>query len=279
MPTAFHSVRLEEDKCVGCTTCIKKCPTEAIRVRKGRASIIDERCIDCGECIRTCPHGAKKAVSDPLSMISGFRFKVAVPAPSLYSQFAESTSVDRILSGLLALGFDEVFEVAEAAELVTEFTKRLLAEKADRARGGTSPQSRIAPLISSACPAVVRLVQLRFPSLIPQLVPLRATDGGRRPHRQGADPSRRGGRRRFLHHALRGKGDSDAFAIGLRALRPRRGHRDQGHLHSPSERPRLRAGAAAFSRRRQRASAGAGSTARARPSASVARSPWMESAT
>lgn len=160
-PTIFHSVRLEEDKCVGCTTCIKQCPTEAIRVRKGRASIIAERCIDCGQCIRTCPHDAKKAVSDPLSMIEDFRLKVAIPAPSLYSQFPEATSVDSILSGLLALGFDEIFEVAEAAELVTDAT-RVLLEKSGLQH----------PLISSACPAIVKLVQLRFPSLIPQLVPL-----------------------------------------------------------------------------------------------------------
>ncbi|HTX71661.1 MAG TPA: [Fe-Fe] hydrogenase large subunit C-terminal domain-containing protein [Rectinemataceae bacterium] len=161
----FHSVRLDADKCVGCTTCIKKCPTQAIRVRKGRASIIAERCIDCGECIRTCPHGAKKAVSDPLSIIDGFRYRVAMPAPALYSQFDESQSVDLILSGLLELGFDEVFEVAEAAELVTEATKQLLA---DSQSTGALPR----PLISSACPAVVRIVQLRFPSLIPHLVPL-----------------------------------------------------------------------------------------------------------
>ena len=45
----FHSVRLEGDKCRGCTNCLKRCPTEAIRVRGGRAHIIDERCIDCGE--------------------------------------------------------------------------------------------------------------------------------------------------------------------------------------------------------------------------------------
>lgn len=156
-----HSVMLDPDKCVGCTTCIKHCPTEAIRVRKGRASIIDERCIDCGECIRTCPHGAKRAVSDPLSMIKDYRVKVAVPAPTLYSQYDEGRSVDRVLSGLLELGFDEIFEVAEAAEIVTAATKELLA------RPGL-PR----PLISSACPAVVRLVQLRFPSLIPHLAPL-----------------------------------------------------------------------------------------------------------
>jgi Na+-translocating ferredoxin:NAD+ oxidoreductase RNF subunit RnfB len=164
LPTP-HSVLLDPEKCVGCTTCIKKCPTEAIRVRKGRASIIAERCIDCGECIRTCPHGAKRAVSDPLSMIEGYRVKVAVPAPTLYSQFDEGSSVDRVLSGLLELGFDEVFEVAEAAEIVTGATKALLA------RAGAS-NGLPTPLISSACPAVVKLVQLRFPSLIPHLAPL-----------------------------------------------------------------------------------------------------------
>lgn len=160
----LHSVRLEPEKCVGCTTCIKKCPTEAIRVRKGRARIIDERCIDCGECIRTCPHGAKKAVSDPLSLISGFRYKVALPAPSLYAQFDERWFIDRILSGLLALGFDEVFEVAEAAELVTDATLALLGP----GRDGAMPR----PVISSACPAVVKLIQVRYPSLIPHLAPL-----------------------------------------------------------------------------------------------------------
>jgi len=158
----FHSVRLDSDKCVGCTTCIKHCPTEAIRVRGGKAHIIEERCIDCGECIRVCPHGAKRAVSDPISIIDGFDKKVAVPAPTLVSQF-DHTSVDRTLSGLLTMGFDEVFEVAEAAEIITAATRELLAGDVRRL-----PR----PVISSACPAVVRLVRLRFPSLIPHLAPL-----------------------------------------------------------------------------------------------------------
>jgi iron only hydrogenase large subunit-like protein len=174
---SFHSVRLDPDKCVGCTTCLKKCPTEAIRVRKGKAHIIDARCIDCGECIRTCPHGAKKAVSDPLSSIEGFRIKVAVPAPTLYGQFDERYSIDRILGALLDVGFDEVYEVAEAAELVTDLTRDLLAQAlgktaegapGDAGKGGMPPL----PIISSACPAVVKLIQVRFPSLIPNLMPL-----------------------------------------------------------------------------------------------------------
>ena len=42
----YHSVRLDVTRCKGCTNCLKHCPTEAIRVRDGRAHIIDERCID-----------------------------------------------------------------------------------------------------------------------------------------------------------------------------------------------------------------------------------------
>ncbi len=152
-----HSVTLDSDRCIGCTNCIKKCPTEAIRVRKGRAKIIEARCIDCGECIRTCPQGAKKAVSDPLSMIRDFSFTVALPAPSLYAQFDEKFSRGDILEALLGLGFDDAFEVALAAEEVSAQTQALLSQ------GGARP------LISAACPSVVRLIQLRFPSLIPNL--------------------------------------------------------------------------------------------------------------
>lgn len=158
---SFHSVTLDPTKCKGCTTCVRFCPTEAIRVRKGRAYIIDERCIDCGECIRVCHNNAKKAVSDPLSAIDSFAVRVALPAPTLYGQFDERFSVDRILSGLLEIGFTDVFEVAEGAELVSAATAQWLAAAPE---GG--------PWISSACPAVVKLVQVRFPSLLGHLVPI-----------------------------------------------------------------------------------------------------------
>ena len=42
----FHSVYLDSDKCTGCITCLKRCPTQAIRVRDGKAHIINEFCID-----------------------------------------------------------------------------------------------------------------------------------------------------------------------------------------------------------------------------------------
>ncbi len=82
MERFIHSVTLDRDKCKGCINCIKRCPTEAIRVRDGKASIIAERCIDCGECIRICPHHAKKALCDPLEVLEDYEYTIALPAPS-----------------------------------------------------------------------------------------------------------------------------------------------------------------------------------------------------
>ena len=158
----FHSVRLEGDKCRGCTNCLKRCPTEAIRVRGGRAHIIDERCIDCGECIRVCSYHAKVAVTDPLSAISQYKYKIALPAPSLYGQFSNLKSISQVLGGLKRMGFDEVYEVARGADVVSKaIRERLKDPKLPR------------PVISSACPAIVRLIQVRFPDLIDHIVDVR----------------------------------------------------------------------------------------------------------
>ena len=63
-----HSVILNQSKCLGCTICIKSCPTQAIRVRDGKAIIIDDKCIDCGECIKVCPHNARVLLLIPWKM-------------------------------------------------------------------------------------------------------------------------------------------------------------------------------------------------------------------
>ena len=163
MDRFFHSVTLDKDKCVGCTNCIKRCPTQAIRVRGGKAQIISERCIDCGECVRVCPHHAKKARHDSLSMLENFKWKVAIPAPALYGQFNHLDDIDVVLTGLLEMGFDQVFEVSRAAEIVSDATRQLLAD-------GKLKK----PVISSACPTVVRLIRVRFPDLCEHVLPLKA---------------------------------------------------------------------------------------------------------
>ena len=154
-----HSVLLDEEKCTGCTTCLRHCPTEAIRIKNGHAVIDSERCIDCGECIRHCPHKAKKAVCGNISDMEKYKWKIALPAPTLYGQFDGLDDVDYVLNGLIKIGFDEVYEVSKAAEIVSAYTRLYLETD-----GVTKPA------ISSACPAVMRLISLRFPSLADHVI-------------------------------------------------------------------------------------------------------------
>ncbi len=163
MKQYFHSVELDAELCCGCTNCLKRCPTEAIRIRGGKAHILSERCIDCGECIRICPHHAKRARSNSLDEIQQYKIKVAIPAPALFGQFNNLNDIDFVLTGLRALGFDYIYEVSRAAELVSEATRELIRE-----------DKLAKPIISSACPAIVRLIKIRFPELCGNVLPLLA---------------------------------------------------------------------------------------------------------
>lgn len=156
-----HSVSLNADKCKGCTHCLRRCPTEAIRIREGKAVIDTTRCIDCGECIRVCPYRAKKAICDKLSELDRYKFKIALPAPSLYGQFDNLNDIEFIIEGLYKAGFDMVYEVAKAAEIVSSYTRMYL--RRDNIRK---------PVISSACPVIARLIGMRFPYLLDNLMPL-----------------------------------------------------------------------------------------------------------
>jgi uncharacterized Fe-S center protein len=59
----LHSLSKPEqlfDRCVACEQCIRRCPQDAIALKKGRAVIDYDRCIGCGQCIAACNYGAMK---------------------------------------------------------------------------------------------------------------------------------------------------------------------------------------------------------------------------
>ena len=156
-----HSVSLDIEKCKGCTACLKRCPTEAIRIHNGHAVINSVRCIDCGQCIKVCPYKAKKATHDPLSVLGDYKYTVALPAPSFYGQFDNLDNIGYIIKGLLDLGFDDVFEVACAAEIVSAYTREYI-NRDDVKK----------PVISSACPTITRLISTNYPYLCENIMPI-----------------------------------------------------------------------------------------------------------
>lgn len=160
----FHSIRIDRERCIGCVACMRVCPTGAIRVsgdRQKKARIIRERCIDCAECLRACPYDAVVPVTTATSDLKRFRFKVALPSPVLYSQFDHGIMPRDVLPVLEQMEFDAVYDETLMCEMVSEAIKTYLEE---------NPRPR--PVISSACPVVVRLIQGLFPDLCHLILPI-----------------------------------------------------------------------------------------------------------
>jgi len=157
----YHSIRIDTDKCDGRMKCMRACPTQAIRIRKGKAFLIEERCIDCGECITLCPQNAIQPLTVPFEELTKFRHTVAIPSPALYAQFGREILPERILEGLKKLGFDDAYDVASVCGEVSFAIQEYI-------RDYKGPR----PLISNACPTVVRLIQVKYPDLIDQIIPI-----------------------------------------------------------------------------------------------------------
>lgn len=70
------AVKVIDDKCTGCTTCVDACPFEAIEMRNDKAFIKDN-CTSCGVCVKNCPFDAivkeeeAKVVVNDLSSYKG----------------------------------------------------------------------------------------------------------------------------------------------------------------------------------------------------------------
>lgn len=157
MQEALHSVKLIEEKCKGCMKCMLKCPVEAVRIKNSRALIYADRCIDCGECIRVCPYNAHVAIRDDISSIKKYKIRAAIPSVTLYSQFGGEINPGTINEAVLSLGFNEVFDITYACDIVAEIIKKELS-------------NTLKPSISSFCPAVVRLIQTRYSDLIEHVI-------------------------------------------------------------------------------------------------------------
>lgn len=163
MTTHPNSVRFDADKCEACRSCMHICPTAAVRIRQGHAVMLEDRCIDCGECIKACPASAIVPLTDQMTDLSRFDYTIAIPSPALYTQFDQSVIPGAIWDALKQCGFDDVECLSQACDAVTLATEIFLGQY----RGQR-------PLISSFCPTVVRLVQVKYPELVEQMLPILA---------------------------------------------------------------------------------------------------------
>ncbi|MBK9391105.1 MAG: 4Fe-4S dicluster domain-containing protein [Bacteroidetes bacterium] len=153
-----HALAVQADLCTGCTHCMAVCPTRAIRIRNGKAIILANRCVDCGECYKACPVSAIAVEQDDLQMIFRFPVRVILIPSILIGQFPRKIMASSIYNALKEIGFTHVFEVENTVDMVIEAGRQIMLENKER------------PVISSFCPAIVRLIQVKFPSLVDNIL-------------------------------------------------------------------------------------------------------------
>ncbi len=156
-----HALKINHDICYGCTHCMTVCPTEAIRVKNGKAFIYEHKCIDCGMCMKACPVDAIQVEQDDFNTIFNYKHRVALYPSVLTGQFPSKYYASQIASVLLDLGFTHAFEVEHGADLLKQEIPKYQLE------------SEYRPVISSFCPAIIRLIQVKFPSLANNIMQLK----------------------------------------------------------------------------------------------------------
>jgi len=153
------SLGIAAELCRDCRHCLAACPTAAVRVRAARPSVLHHLCIDCTCCIAACDPGALTLLDAPDGLAPGSDGVLAVP-PALLAAFGDQ-AVDTVLEELRGLGFAAVVSVHPYED---ELRRGVL----DLAATAALPL----PVISPVCPAVVSLIEVKFPSLAPHLAPL-----------------------------------------------------------------------------------------------------------
>lgn len=155
-------LEFKDARCKDCYKCLRECPVKAIEVRNHHAQIIKERCILCGRCTIVCPQNAKIVHSektDVEQLLLSSDKVIASVAPSFISSFRIG-SFEQMETVLLKLGFSMVEETAVGANAVTkEYEKCLRTGEYDN-------------FITSACPALCRLIQEYHPNALKYLAPV-----------------------------------------------------------------------------------------------------------
>lgn len=136
--------------------CQQTCAIGALKYDPELKCYVDQTiCIDCGQCVDACPSGAMVPSSDCLRLVDMIRGReqgpiYAIIAPAFVGQFGADVDDAKIRSAILSLGFDDIFEVAMAADIITLREAEEYVRRIDR--GGQFV------ITSCCCPAFLKLV-------------------------------------------------------------------------------------------------------------------------
>ena len=148
-------MKIDQSVCRGCTHCMKQCPTQAIRIHDGHARVTIGLCINCGQCLHACPHGAIRIEQTPFEEINGYSVRVAIIPAVFFAQFPDDFSIAHICQAIYRLGFTHIYLAESGVDVLNQLSPR----KTERG----------ALVISNYCPAVMKLIQVKYPILLDNL--------------------------------------------------------------------------------------------------------------
>ena len=158
-------VHFDKTNCRGHATCIRACPTKAIRMREKKTISVVGQCIGCGECMRVCDAGAvSPAATVETGNFGQDHVAIALVSPVLYAQFP-GIMPNNILMGLRQMGFRHTVDMSYFLDIFHYATEEFIKRNRE---SNKAPW----PLISPVCPVVVRQIAFQFPSLIPHVLPV-----------------------------------------------------------------------------------------------------------
>lgn len=155
-------IELKGENCRSCYKCLRDCPVKAIKMENDRAVIINDLCILCDGCINSCPNNVKFVNSYNVQMIKQLmktKKVILSVAPSFIANFPVK-NFEEFKKASLKIGFYDVEETSVGAYYVTKEYKKDLES------------GKFKNYITSACPSLVRYIQLYAPKALKYLSPV-----------------------------------------------------------------------------------------------------------
>ena len=157
--SARHAIQARPESCIQCLRCLRACPVGALRVHGAGPQVLDHLCVDCPVCVATCPTAALAMdYASELPDAAG-GLPLILPSPALV-QFGPDVHPAQVQAALSELGFGDIRLLDRWVRALGHASRQYAAEEAGHW-----------PVIPPLCPAVVNLIELRFPALLGHLAP------------------------------------------------------------------------------------------------------------